>query len=316
MKFGKDKFLYAKGCNIIDDEQLIKKLNTHDAQIVADSLSPQKLIEQAVNAIAGADIIVAALGETFGMSGEAASRSDIGLPANQKELLMALKKTGKPIVLLLMNGRPLTLEWENDNVDAILETWFSGTMAGPAVADVLFGDYNPSGKLTMTFPRNVGQIPIYYNSKNTGRPFDANQKYTSKYLDVDNTPLYPFGYGLSYTSFSYTSLKVDKPKINFKDSVSVSVVVSSTGKLDGQETVQLYVRDMVGSITRPVKELKGFQKINLKAGESKTVTFTLKADDLAFYNEKLEHKAEPGKFTVYIGTNSATTMGVEFELTK
>ncbi|MEO8149003.1 MAG: beta-glucosidase BglX, partial [Bacteroidia bacterium] len=262
-KFGEGKFLYAKGCNIMDDEPLRKRLNDHDGQIEMDSLTPKQLIDQAIGVAINADLLVVALGETFGMSGEAACRSDIGLLENQKALLHALKHTGKPIVLILMNGRPLTLQWENDNMDAILETWFAGTQTGNAITDVLFGDYNPSAKLTMTFPRNVGQIPIYYNAKNTGRPYDQNNKYTSKYLDVPNSPLYPFGYGLSYTKFEYTDLNISKTKINFSDSITVSVKLTNSGKYDGEEVVQLYVRDMVGSITRPLKELKGFQKVFL-----------------------------------------------------
>jgi beta-glucosidase len=315
-KFGADKFLYAKGCNIMDDEALRKRLNDHDGQIVLDTLSPQDLINQAIGVATNADVLVVALGETFGMSGEAACRSDIGLLENQKALLRALKQTGKPIVLVLMNGRPLTLQWEDDNLDAILETWFAGTQAGNAIADVLFGDYNPSGKLTMTFPRNVGQIPIYYNAKNTGRPFDANNKYSSKYLDVANTPLYPFGYGLSYTTFMYYDLKINKSKINFSDSVTITVTVSNSGKLAGEEIVQLYIRDLVGSITRPLKELKGFQKVYLKPRESKTVSFTLKNSDLAFYNQELKLKAEAGLFDVFVGGSSDAAMKVSFELAK
>ncbi len=315
-KFGVGKFQYAKGCNIMDDETLRKRLNDHDGQIVIDSLTPQQLINQAIGVALNADVLVVALGETFGMSGEAACRTNISLLDNQKALLLALKQLGKPIVLVLMNGRPLTLQWEDDNLDAILETWFAGTETGSAVADVLFGDYNPSGKITMTFPRNVGQIPIYYNEKNTGRPFDANNKYTSKYLDVANSPLYPFGYGLSYTTFEYTYLKINKTKINFSDSVAVTVTVTNSGKYDGEETVQLYIHDLVGSITRPVKELKGYQKVFLKVGESKTVSFTLSADAVAFYNEQLKYKAEAGMFTVFVGGSSDLTNSVGFELTK
>lgn len=315
-KFGANKFLYAKGCNIMDDELLRKRLNDHDGQIVLDSLSPQQLINQAIGVALNADVLVVALGETFGMSGEAACRSNIGLLENQKALLLALKQLGKPIVLVLMNGRPLTLQWEDDNLDAILETWFAGTQTGSAITDVLFGDFNPSGKLTMTFPRNVGQIPIYYNAKNTGRPFDANNKYTSKYLDVANTPLYPFGYGLSYTTFGYADLKINKSKINFSDSVTVTVNVSNTGKFDGEETVQLYIHDLVGTITRPLKELKGFQKVFLKAGENKKVSFTLSAKDVTFYNQDLQNKAEAGMFNVFVGGNSDIANYVTFELVK
>jgi beta-glucosidase len=229
-------------------------------------------------------------------------------------LLKALKATGKPVVLVLMNGRPLTVSWENENIDAILETWFGGTQAGAAIADVLFGAANPSGKLTMSWPRNVGQIPIYYNAKNTGRPLDENQKYTTKYLDVPNTPLYPFGYGLSYTTFTYGDLKLDKKSITAKDKIQVTVTVSNTGNYDGVETVQLYIRDLVGTITRPVKELKGFKKVELKKGESKEVSFTISVEDLKFYNSDLKFVAEPGAFKVFVGGNSQEVKEAGFEL--
>jgi len=301
---------YAKGCNLIDDTSILKKINPHGAMIVPDSLSPQQLIDQAVSVANNVEIIVVVLGESFGMSGEAASRSDIGLPPNQLALLKALKQTGKKIVLVLMNGRPLTLSWEHENVDAILETWFSGTQAGEAIVEVLFGRYNPSGKLTATFPRNVGQVPIYYSVKNTGRPFDANNKYTSKYLDVDNTPLYPFGYGLSYTTFSYSDISLSKNAMRDGGEITATVTVTNTGNFNGDEVVQLYTRDMIGSITRPVKELKGFQKIYLKKGESQVVNFTISSEDLKFYTQQagndasLKFIAEPGEFRVYIGPNS------------
>ncbi|MBO9632791.1 MAG: beta-glucosidase BglX [Chitinophagaceae bacterium] len=307
-------YLYAKGCNLLDDPALLKRLNAHDGQISLESASPEQLIAEAVQTAQQADVVVAVLGEAFGMTGEAASRSMIGLPDNQLALLKALKATGKPLVLVLMSGRPLTIQWENDNIDAILEAWFAGTQAGPAIADVLFGAANPSGKLSMTWPRNTGQIPIYYNAKNTGRPLDENQKYTSKYLDVPNSPLYPFGYGLSYTSFSYSDLKLDKAGITAKDNLKVTVTVSNTGNYDGVETVQLYIRDMVGTITRPVKELKGFKKLALKKGESKEVSFTLTIDDLKFYNSDLKWVAEAGKFKVFVGGNSQEVKEADFEL--
>ncbi|MDR0547402.1 MAG: beta-glucosidase BglX [Dysgonamonadaceae bacterium] len=316
-KFGAKRFLYAQGCNILEDTVLIKKLNRDNAQIALSEKSPQYLIQEAVNVARRADVVVAVLGETAGMTGEAASRSGISLPENQKELLKALKQTGKPIVLVLMNGRPLTLQWENDNLDAILETWFGGTMAGPAIADVLFGDAAPSGKITMTYPRNVGQIPIYYNHKNTGRPIDENQKYTSKYLDVSNEPLYPFGYGLSYTTFEYSDLKVDGQGIagqarNDDGLVKVSCTVKNTGNRAATETVQLYLRDKIRSITPPVKELKGFQQIVLQAGESKTVHFEITEDDLKFYNSALKWVAEPGEFDVFVGGNSRDIQQASF----
>ncbi|MEO6454722.1 MAG: beta-glucosidase BglX [Ginsengibacter sp.] len=308
------QFYYAKGCNLIDDTLLINKLNPHGAMLQADAKTPQQLIDEAIETANRSDVVVAVLGEAFGMSGEAASRSNIGLLPHQVELLKALKKTGKPIVLVLMNGRPLTLSWENENMDAIVEAWYPGTMAGPAIVDILYGDANPSAKITMTFPRNVGQIPIYYNHKNTGRPFDDKQKYTSKYLDVENTPLYPFGYGLSYTSFSYSDIKLGSTSLNSNQSLTAAVNVTNTGTKQGKEIVQLYIRDMAGSITRPVMELKGFKTIDLKPGESKTVSFSLTKDDLKFYNNELKYVAEPGDFKVFIGGNSRDVKEAGFKL--
>jgi len=308
--------IYAKGCNLITDRTLLKQLS---GEASIDSRTDDEMIGEAVATVAKADIVVAVLGEPAEFTGEASSRSELGLPGRQQELLKALLKTGKPVVLVLMNGRPLVLEWENEHVPAILEAWHAGTEAGNAVADILFGNYNPSGKLCMTFPRNVGQIPIYYNHKNTGRPFSPStpdEKYKSRYMDVSNDPLYPFGYGLSYTNFSYSNLKLDKTSISAPGSIKISVNITNTGRVDGFEVAQLYIRDLVGSITRPVKELKGFQKIFLKAGENKTITFTLTAEDLAFYNDKLEHKAEPGDFKVFVGTNSANVKEATFTLEK
>jgi beta-glucosidase len=307
-------FLYAKGCNLIDDSSLIKKLTPHDAQLTIDPSTPQQLTDEAVAIANQSDVIVAVLGEAFGMTGEAASRSDIGLLENQMNLLKALKQTGKSIVLVLMNGRPLTLSWEDENMDAILETWFGGTMAGPAIADVLLGDANPSGKITMTFPRNVGQVPIYYNHKNTGRPFNADQKYTSKYLDISNTPLYPFGYGLSYTTFQYSDISLSNTTLQSGGKITASVNLTNTGTRSGKETVQLYIRDLVGSITRPVKELKGSQQITLQPGETKKVSFTISVDDLKFYNSDLKYVYEPGDFKVFIGTNSESVKEAEFKV--
>jgi beta-glucosidase len=303
-KFGKDKFLYAKGSNLVEDTLLIRKLNNFDSLIEQSEKSPQALISEAVAAAQRANVVVVAAGETFSMSGEAACRADIGLPENQKELLRALKKTGKPIVLVLMNGRPMTLEWEDREMNAILETWFAGTMSGPAIIDVLFGDANPSGKLTMSFPRNVGQIPVYYNHKNTGRPISGDQKYTSRYLDVPNDPLYPFGYGLSYTTFSYSDLKLSGTELSSEGKITASVNLKNTGKYAGTETVQLYLRDKVGSITRPVKELKGFRKVTLQPGDSQTISFDITENDLKFYDYNLNFIAEPGEFDVFIGGNS------------
>jgi len=313
-QYPSNNFTYAKGCNILDNQKLIDKLNPHDAQIVLDSKTPQQLIDEAVAAANKASVAVVFLGEAFGMTGEAASRSDISLPENQVTLLKALKATGKPIVLVLMNGRPLTLPWEDANMDAILETWFGGTRAGDAIADVLFGKYNPSGKLSMTFPRSVGQIPIYYSAKNTGRPIDEQQKYTSKYLDIPNTPLYPFGYGLSYTTFSYSDITLNKTTINADGKLNATVTLTNTGKLAGQETAELYIRDMIGSVTRPLKELKGFQKVFLQPGESKTISFTIGTDDLKFYDINMKYTYEPGDFKLFIGTSSQDVKEADFKV--
>jgi len=308
--------LYAKGCNLLTDRQLLIQLS---GEAAVDSRTDDEMISEAVAIAAKADIVVAVLGEPEGYSGEASSRSELGLPGRQQELLKEILKTGKPVVLVLMNGRPLVLQWENEHIPAILEAWHAGTEAGNAVANILFGNYNPSGKLTMTFPRNVGQIPIYYNHKNTGRPVDPTnpgEKYRSRYLDITNEPLYPFGFGLSYTTFTYSGLTLDKTSFSVPGSIKISVNITNSGRVDGTEVAQLYIRDLVGSITRPVKELKGFQKVFLKAGENKTITFTLSADDLAFYNDKLEHKAEPGDFKVFVGTNSANVKEAGFKLEK
>jgi beta-glucosidase len=260
--------------------------------------------ETALSSVVDADVILAVVGEHEWMSGEAASRSSIDLPGVQRELIEALIETGKPVVVILMNGRPLTIPWVAEHANAILETWFGGTQAGPAICDVLFGDYNPSGKLPVTFPRNAGQIPIYLGMKNTGRPMQEENKYTSKYLDVANTPLYPFGYGMSYTTFQYSPVKLNKSQFKFSEQFTLSVTVSNTGAHAGHEVVQLYVRDLVGSVTRPVKELKGFQKIYLDTGESKEVTFTLTSDDLRFYTADMTFKAEPGEFEFFVGGSS------------
>lgn len=313
-KFRGNPFLFAQGCNFVEDEALMAKLNPHGAQLAKDARTPQELIDEAVAVANKADVVVAVLGEPFGMTGEAASRSMIGLLPNQMELLKALKKTGKKIVLVLMNGRPMDLSWEDQNVDAILETWYGGTKAGEAIADVLFGEANPSGKITMTYPRNVGQVPIYYNHKMTGRPFDANQKYTTKYLDVANSPLYPFGHGLSYTKFNYSNMSLSSATMQKNGTITATVTLNNSGTFDGVETVQLYIRDLVGTITRPVKELKGFQQVALKAGESKTITFTIKEEDLKFYNADLKWVSEPGEFEVFIGGSSAVDRGIKFEL--
>src|SRR5690606_15127293 len=239
-------------------------------EIPRDNRSEEALIQEAVKTAQQADVVVAALGESSEMSGESSSRTDLNIPAVQQRLLAALLKTGKPVVLVVFAGRPLTLTWEEEHVPAILNVWFGGTEAAKAITDVLFGDVNPSGKITATFPKNVGQIPIYYSHKNTGRPLEEGkwfQKFRSNYLDVDNQPLYPFGYGLSYTTFHYGDIQLSKNSLNEDDSIRVSVQVTNTGAVAGKEVVQWYIQDLVGSITRPVKELKGFQKIALKPGE-------------------------------------------------
>lgn len=268
----------------------------------------------AIDLAKSSDAIVVAVGEAAWMSGEAASRSSIDIPGVQVDLVKELIATGKPVVVVLMNGRPLAISEVDAAAPAILETWFLGTEAGNAIADVLFGDYNPSGKLPITFPRNEGQIPIFYSVKNTGRPMQAENKYTSKYLDVPNTPLYPFGYGLSYTRFDYSEVTVNKEVFTPREELKVSVTVKNTGKYDGEEIVQLYVRDLVGSVTRPVKELKGFQKIMLKAGESKQVTFTLTANDLRFYDRQMKFTYEPGDFDIFVGKDSAIETAMRVKL--
>ena len=274
------------------------------------------MINEAVDAANKADVVVAVVGEAADMTGEASSRSDIGIPQAQKNLLSALFKTGKPVVLVLFNGRPMTIGWENDQATSLLDVWFGGTEAGNAIADVLFGNYNPSGKLTTSFPRNVGQIPVYYNHMNTGRPFNGEKfsKFKSNYLDVPNEPLFPFGYGLSFTSFSYSDLSTTKSQISPSETLQAKVTVTNSGNYDGEETVQLYIQDLVGSVTRPVKELKGFQKIFLKKGESKDVTFTITVNDLKFYNKDLKYVSEPGEFKVYVGPNSRDVKEGRFTL--
>ncbi len=278
------------------------------------------LMQKALDNAKNADVIVAIMGEKENMTGEAASQTNIDLPGLQKEFLAELKKLGKPIVLVLLNGRPLTLTWENENMDAILEAWWPGNRGGDAIAQTLFGANNPNGKLPISFPRNVGQLPLYYNHKNTGRPYlgptDPEQKYKSQYTDVGNSPLYPFGFGLSYTTFEYSNLKISSDKIKFGEKLKISVEVKNTGNYDGQEIVQLYIRDLVGSVTRPVKELKGFEKITLKKGETKTVLFEISSDDLKFYNIDMENVAEAGGFEVFVGENSNTDRKASFELVK
>ena len=256
------------------------------------------------------------MGESKMMSGEALCRSDIGLPGKQLELLKLLKNTGKTVILVLMNGRPLAIPWISQNIPVILETWLLGSQTGNAISDVLFGDYNPSGKLPVSFPHSVGQVPIFYSTKNTGRPAVETQRYTSKYLDVPNTALYPFGYGLSYTDFNYGPVELSKKEMSLDDSITISINITNSGDYSGVEIVQLYIRDIVGSITRPVKELKGFQKISLNTGETKKVSFIISKKDLAFYDINMNFVAEPGDFKVFIGGNSRDVMENQFTLIK
>ncbi len=301
------KILHARGANIVGDSLLESRVSIFGKPTRRDSRPASVMIQEAVNVARNADVIVAAMGESAEMSGEASSLSNIELPESQRELLKALLKTGKPVVIVLFTGRPLALKWEEENVPAILNVWFAGSEAGLAIADVLFGDVNPSGKLTATFPQNTGQIPIYYNHKNTGRPLPEGQwfqKFRSNYLDVSNDPLYPFGYGLSYTTFSYGDLELNSSELKGDQTLMASIEVTNTGNFDGQEVVQLYIRDVVGSITRPVKELKGFQKVHLEKGETKTVTFEITTEDLKFYNYDLEYTWEPGDFDIMVGGNS------------
>ena len=297
--------IYAKGANISDDTLFAKKINVFGTRIDIDKRSPEEMLTEALNAVNQADVIVAVVGEASEMSGEASSRTDITIPESQKILINALSKTGKPLVLVVMTGRPLALTQENSLATSMIVTWHAGIEAGNAIADVLFGNYNPSGKLSATFPRNLGQVPIFYNHKNTGRPSGPNSpKFQSNYLDAPNTPLFPFGYGLSYTSFSYGDVSISKTNPKGNEKITASITVTNNGKYDGEEVVQLYIRDVVGSNTRPLKELKGFQKINLKTGESKTVSFSISPADLKFYNHNLKYDWEPGEFHIMIGGNS------------
>ncbi len=298
--------LYAKGANITDDTSFAKRVNVFGPEVEPETRSAKAMLDEALATAARADVIVAVLGEAADMTGESSSRGDIGIPESQEALLQALVATGKPVALVLFNGRPMTLGWEDKHVPAILDAWFGGTEAGNAIADVLFGNYNPSGKLSMTFPVSVGQIPIYYNAKNTGRPWNGTDapKFKSDYLDIPNDPLYPFGYGLSYSKFTYDKLIVSNRQIAADKPVTVSVTVTNSGDFAGEETAQLYIRDIYASVTQPVKELKGFQKVLLAKGESKTISFTLTTEDLKFVGSDLRWIYEPGAFKVFVGGNS------------
>ncbi len=299
---------YAKGSNLDADAKFEERAGMFGKSLKRDNRTDAQLLNEALDAAAKSDVIVVAAGESAEMSGEASSRSNLDIPSVQKNLIQALLKTGKPVVLVLFTGRPLTLSWENEYVPAILNVWFPGSEGPYAIADVLFGDVNPSGKLSATFPQNVGQVPLFYNHKNTGRPLRGPwfQKFQSNYLDVSNDPLYPFGYGLSYTNFSYSDMALSTTKAKGNQSVTASVTLTNTGSYEGKEVVQLYIRDVVGSITRPVSELKGFQKISLKPGESTKVSFTITPEDLKFYNYDLKYDWEAGDFEIMIGTNAQT----------
>ena len=311
----KGTLLYAKGANVSDNKGIQGFLNLYEQAVSVDTRTPQQMIDEAVAQAEKADVVVAAVGEAQGMAHEASSRSELAIPASQQKLLAALKATGKPLVIVLMNGRPLTLVNEDRMADAMLETWFSGTEGGNAIADVLFGDYNPSGKLPVTFPRSVGQIPLYYNHLPTGRPYNPEKpnKYTSHYYDTINGPLYPFGYGLSYTRFTVSPVTLSARTMPRSGSIEASVTVTNSGKRDGATVVQMYLNDPVASISRPVQELRGFRRIMLKAGESQTVRFTIDADALKFWNQQMQHVAELGKFNVMIGLDSVRTQDAQFD---
>lgn len=307
--------LFAKGANISDDTLFAKKVNVFGTRIEIDKRSPDEMLNEAIETASKSDIVVAVVGEASEMSGEAASRTDITIPESQKKLIRALAKTGKPFVLVVMSGRPLAIAEENELASSILLSWHAGIEAGNAIADVLFGNYNPSGKLSVTFPRNVGQVPVYYNHKNTGRPSaDNSPKFQSNYLDAPISPLFPFGYGLSYTTFTFSDFSIDKKIMKSDEKINASVTVTNSGNYDGEEVVQLYIRDLVGSITRPVRELKGFQKIFLKKGESRKINFPISVDELKFYNYNLQWVAEPGDFEVMIGTSSEKVSKEKFRL--
>ena len=310
----KAEVMYAKGCNVCYDAEL-EKNSTMFGREMRDNRPVDVMRDEALRIANECDVIVAAMGEPSEMSGESSSRSELTILDAQKDLLMALKATGKPIVLLNFSGRATVMDWEVENIPTILNVWFGGSEAADAICDIVFGDVAPSGKLTVTMPRNVGQIPIYYNHLNTGRPNPQwFTKFTTNYLDVPNSPLFPFGYGLSYTTFKYSPMTLSSNTMNAGGTINATVTVTNTGKVEGTEVVQFYIRDMVGSIARPVQELKGFERISLKPGESRTVTFTINADLLKFYNKDLEYVCEPGQFEAMIGPNSRDVQRLPFTL--
>ena len=310
----KAEVMYAKGCNVCYDAEL-EKNSTMFGREMRDNRPVDVMRDEALRIANECDVIVAAMGEPSEMSGESSSRSDLSILDAQKDLLMALKATGKPIVLLNFTGRATVMDWEVENIPTILNVWFGGSEAADAICDVVFGDVAPSGKLTVTMPRSVGQIPIYYNHLNTGRPNPKwFTKFTTNYLDVPNDPLFPFGYGLSYTTFEYSPMTLSSDAMTTSGKITASVNVTNTGAVEGTEVVQFYIRDMVGSIARPVQELKGFERISLKPGESRTVTFTIDAELLKFYNKDLEYVCEPGQFEAMIGPNSRDVQRKTFTL--
>jgi beta-glucosidase len=314
-----DRLLYARGADITDDPRLLDYLNAPGANpgdVEVDPRPPTQMLQEAVDVARQADVVVAVVGESRGMSYEGASRASLALPGQQTQLIEQLKSTGKPLVLVLMNGRPLSIGTEHDLADAVLETWYSGTEGGNAIADVLFGDYNPSGKLPISFPRSVGQVPTYYNHLNTNRPYqtEAPRPITSRYFDEAYGPLYPFGFGLSYTTFSVSDVTLSRPTLKRGETLGASVVVKNTGQRAGETVVQLYIRDISASISRPVKELKHYQKIRLQAGEERVVHFNISEDDLKFYNAQLRYAAEVGAFSVLIGLDSRDVNEQRFEL--
>ena len=310
--------LYAKGSNLISDAAYEERATMFGRSLNRDNRTDAELLKEALETANKADVIIAALGESSEMSGESSSRTDLNLPDVQQTLLKELVATGKPVVLVLFTSRPLILNWEQDNVPAILNVWFGGSEAAYAIGDVLFGRVNPSGKLTMSFPQNVGQIPLYYAHKNTGRPLHDGkwfEKFRSNYLDVTNEPLYPFGFGLSYTTFAYSDISLSQSSMDMQGMITASVDVSNTGLLPGGEVVQLYIRDLVGSTTRPVKELKGFERIYLQPGQTRTVTFKIAPEMLKFYDYDLQYVIEPGDFQVMIGSNSRDVKTAAFTVT-
>lgn len=312
----KAQIVYAKGSNLMSDAAYEERATMFGRSLHRDNRTDRELLDEALKAAADADVIVAALGESSEMSGESSCRTDLTLPDVQRVLLEELLKTGKPVVLVLFTGRPLVLAWEKEHVPAILNVWFGGSEAALAIGDVLFGDVNPSGKLTATFPQNVGQLPMHYAHKNTGRPL-ANgwfEKFRTNYLDVSNDPLYPFGFGLSYTTFTYSDVVLSQPAMAADGELTATVTLTNTGSRAGAEVVQLYIRDLVGSVTRPVKELKGFEKVFLKAGESRKVSFKITPELLKFYNYDLQFVCEPGEFDVMIGGNSQEVKAARFTL--